>query len=147
MSEIVLISCENDLHLCREYFARGIGMFIALLRVGEGAGRCVCLTGFVFVPGRCSQRRVCSHWSAHSDTGLRVISLGRRWVGPSQCSGAPRLGHTARASGAAGRLAGSRGLSSRVGALTSLQALSRLLHVSVRKSVLRCLSLRKEDSA
>ncbi|XP_061271274.1 PAX-interacting protein 1 isoform X1 [Bos mutus] len=24
LSEIVLISCENDLHLCREYFARGI---------------------------------------------------------------------------------------------------------------------------
>lgn len=26
LSEIILISCENDLHLCREYFARGIGM-------------------------------------------------------------------------------------------------------------------------
>jgi len=25
LSEIILISCENDLHLCREYFARGIG--------------------------------------------------------------------------------------------------------------------------
>ncbi|XP_044280815.1 PAX-interacting protein 1 isoform X2 [Varanus komodoensis] len=24
LSEIILISCENDLHLCREYFARGI---------------------------------------------------------------------------------------------------------------------------
>ncbi|EMP37523.1 PAX-interacting protein 1 [Chelonia mydas] len=25
LSAIILISCENDLHLCREYFARGIG--------------------------------------------------------------------------------------------------------------------------
>lgn len=24
LPEIILISCENDLHLCREYFARGI---------------------------------------------------------------------------------------------------------------------------
>ena len=72
---------------------------------------------------------------------------GGGWA-PLSAQEPPWLGHTARASGgAAGRLAGSRGLSSRLGALTSLQALSRLLHVSVRKSVLRCLSLRKEDSA
>lgn len=34
LSEIILISCENDLHLCGEYFARGIGR-----RCGARPGR------------------------------------------------------------------------------------------------------------
>ena len=57
-------------------------VLIALPRVGMGAGSCVHLTGFFFVPGRCSQCRVCSHWSAYSDTGLRVISFGKAVGGP-----------------------------------------------------------------
>ena len=58
-------------------------MFIALLRVGvRGRGQARLSDGFVSVPGRCSQCGVCSHGSAHSDAGLRLISFGKAVDGP-----------------------------------------------------------------
>ena len=58
-------------------------MFIALLRVGvRGRGQACLSDGFVSVPGRCSQCGVCSHGSAHSDAGLRLISFGKAVMGP-----------------------------------------------------------------
>lgn len=143
-----MISCENDLHLCREYFARGIGTFIALLRVGTGAGRCSllrCASAWVRAGPHCSAacrhgcRQVrpldgfflCSWQMCTMPSLFSLECLLRHWTtshilwegggwAPLSAPGAPRPGHTARASGgAAGRPAEPRRLSSRVGALTS----------------------------
>ncbi|KAF4020497.1 hypothetical protein G4228_011631 [Cervus hanglu yarkandensis] len=56
LSEIILISCENDLHLCREYFARGIDVHNAEF----------VLTGVLT-----------------QTLDYESYPLGRRWVGPS----------------------------------------------------------------
>uniref|UniRef100_A0A452FDD8 PAX-interacting protein 1 n=1 Tax=Capra hircus TaxID=9925 RepID=A0A452FDD8_CAPHI len=63
LSEIILISCENDLHLCREYFARGIDVHNAEF----------VLTGVLT-----------------QTLDYESYPLGRRWVGPSQRSGSPQ---------------------------------------------------------
>ncbi|CAI9160913.1 unnamed protein product [Rangifer tarandus platyrhynchus] len=56
LSEIILISCENDLHLCREYFARGIDVHNAEF----------VLTGVLT-----------------QTLDYESYPLGRQWVGPS----------------------------------------------------------------
>lgn len=75
LSEIILISCENDLHLCREYFARGIGTAGCRRVSACGHGQARCRPKCCCRPCRCSQRGVCSDRSAHADAGLRVISF------------------------------------------------------------------------
>ncbi|XP_042104993.2 PAX-interacting protein 1 isoform X1 [Ovis aries] len=63
LSEIILISCENDLHLCREYFARGIDVHNAEF----------VLTGVLT-----------------QTLDYESYPLGRWWMGPSQHSGSPQ---------------------------------------------------------
>ncbi|KAB0375595.1 hypothetical protein FD755_012238, partial [Muntiacus reevesi] len=60
LSEIILISCENDLHLCREYFARGIDVHNAEF----------VLTGVLT-----------------QTLDYESYPLGRRWAGPGPCWG------------------------------------------------------------
>lgn len=62
LSEIVLISCENDLHLCREYFARGLGTCCSRgCWVGWGPPSAHCaVCGFQMFTTRSSCSRGCS---------------------------------------------------------------------------------------
>lgn len=104
LSEIILISCENDLHLCREYFARGIGRPGP---AGRGAG---CERGArtrpltASFPRRCAQRRVRPDWGAHADAGLRVISFAKAPGAARSLDGGPAGAGGARRSHRAPRV-------------------------------------------
>ncbi|ELK19064.1 PAX-interacting protein 1, partial [Pteropus alecto] len=104
LSEIILISCENDLHLCREYFARGIG------RPGPAGCGAGCERGSrtrpltASFPRRCAQRRVRPDWGAHADAGLRVISFAKAPGAARSLDGGPTGAGGARRSHRAPRV-------------------------------------------